>query len=509
MNLKKDRDILDIAQLVVTIVTAIVAVRLNYQQSELSRRVQREGITQTYADKILGYVAKLEMNPKERDPIVIDMLDIITEANIYTGERPYTDAERQQLIPLRLALALRDADLIAHIGTSPEKRNMWTNTAIQSGNDEIKRTAIRALAQIGRYRAREAELPTFRFCVEKILDISDDFTRVPISEDAIQQFTIMVEVAGKVPSLLEDPALNALMQRGRAALILVAGRAIQERAEEQVNPKEPSPTPAEPKPTAIRNGVPDENAEGIQRVVNRESGPRFTAQVPTRSTMFRLASVFKAAEKALKQVDNLNLKTNVAQSSRTNDLSATIRDLKDDDVVKRRNARQVLAKGGASNVPVLLAALRTQLNDYRIKVGITFSLSKMSESVTITNAEDANLLVKLIGDSETEVRQYASEILMRISDPASIRVCLSELQATINRERMAAPPNGNAVYNGVVVLGTWMRTLPSGMNPEKRAIANYLRDLQPTLTRDSNWGKTLTLVSELNGLAPESTPVEN
>lgn len=511
MNIKKDRDILDIAQLVVTIVTAIVAVRLNYQQGELSRRIQREGITQTYADKILGYVAKLEMAPAERDPIVIDMLDIITEANIHSGERPYTDSERQQLIPLRLALAKHDADLVAHIGTSPDKLKLWTSTAIQSGNDEVKRTALKALAQIGRYRARETELETFRFCIEKMLDISDDFARVPISEDAMQQFSIMVEVAGKVPSLLDDPALTALMQRGRAALILVAGRAIRERAAEQVKPSDPTPTPAEPKPTALRDTGFDENGAGMQRVVYRESGPGFIAQVGGGRKIFRLASVFSVAEKALKQVDDLNLKKETPKplSPKANDLSATIADLKDDDVVKRRNARQVLAKAGASNVPLLLAALRAQPDNYRIKVGITFSLSKMSEPVTMTKADDASLLVKLAGDTDPEVRQYASEFLMRLSDSGSIKVCLPELRTAINRERDAAQPNGNAVYNAVVILGTWMRTLPSGLSAEKNAIAKYLRELKPQLTQDSNWGKTVALITELNSMGPESTPFQN
>jgi hypothetical protein len=514
MNIKKDRDILDIAQLVVTIVTALVAVRLNFQQSELSRRVQREGITQTYADKILGYVLKLDMPPRERDAIVIDMLEIITEANLNTGEQPFSDTERQQLIPLRLALATHDADLIAHIGTSSDKRNMWTTTAIHSGNDEIKRTAIRALAQIGRYRARETELDTFKFCVEKILDISDDFARAPISEDAITQFNKLVEVAEKVPSLFDDPALKALMDRGHTALVLVTGRAIQECAEEKVTPPEPAPapTPAGPKPTALRGAVVDENGEGVRRVLYRESSPAFIAQIAGGSKTLRLASAFNAAQKALKQMQSLNLKKEgiTRLSPQPSDLSATITELEDNDVAIRRKARQELVKGGAVTIPLLLEALRRKSDNYRIKVGITFALAKMSDAGTITKGEDAQLLVNLTGDSEPEIRQYASEFLMRLSDSASIRLCLAELLTTINRERTATPPNGNAVYNAVVILGTWMRTLPSALGAEKNEIATYLRNLEPQLARDdSNWGKTRALIGELNVLGPESTPVQN
>ena len=113
--LRQDRDFLDTLQLILTIVTGVVDVRLTFLQGELSRRIQREGITQTYAEKILSHLNDLQIDAEQRGGVVIDVLDIITEANLNVGERPYTDAERQQLIPLRLALATHDADLIAHI----------------------------------------------------------------------------------------------------------------------------------------------------------------------------------------------------------------------------------------------------------------------------------------------------------------------------------------------------------------------------------------------------------
>jgi len=508
MKINKNRDILDIVQFGITIVTAIVAVRLNYQQGELSRRIQREGITQTYAEKILGNLDKLKMDPEQRGTVIIDMLDIITSANINTGERPYTDSERQQLIPLRLALATHDADLIAHIGTNAEKRKMWTDTAIQSGNNEIKRTAIRALAQIGRYRARETELETFRFCVEKILEISEDFAREPISEEAMQQFALMAEVAEKVPSLLENPPLKALMQRGRTALILIAGRAIKERAEEQqIQPPEPTPPPSGPRPTALQNSRQRNDMDGLQTVLYRETDSRLTTHRTAQSggpNTFLLASVLDTAQQALKRVDRLNLKQEVDKplTPKMTDLSTIIAALKDDDAEKRRKAREALAKAGAANVPQLLAALRAEPDNHRIKVGVSFSLSKISEPVTITKAEDADLFVKLTGDDEAEVRQYASEFLMRLSDRDSLNVVIPRFQAVITRERAVPSPNGNAVYNAVVVLGTWMRTLPAGLSVEKDAIAQYLRELQPQLTRDTNWSKTIALINEFNSMAP-------
>ena len=242
-------------QLILTIVTGVVAARLTFLQGELSRRIQREGITQTYAEKILSHLNDLQIDAEQRGGVVIDVLDIITEANLNVGERPFTDAERQQLIPLRLALATHDADLIAHIGADKQKLKLWTDTAIQSGNDEIKRTAIKALGQIGRYRGSIAELETFRFCLEKIFEISDDFARTPLTQDAIEQFSIMVGVTKKVPILLEDEPLKALVQRGRDALVIVASTSIKEDAAQQQQLQQsaptPSPSPLESRPTAF------------------------------------------------------------------------------------------------------------------------------------------------------------------------------------------------------------------------------------------------------------------
>jgi len=79
MTLRPDRDFLDTAQLIITIITAAFALKLNYVQGQLSTRIQREGITQTYAEKILSNLDKLKLDTEQRGTVIIDMLDIITK----------------------------------------------------------------------------------------------------------------------------------------------------------------------------------------------------------------------------------------------------------------------------------------------------------------------------------------------------------------------------------------------------------------------------------------------
>jgi hypothetical protein len=504
--MRQDRDWLDKLQLIITIGTGIVAAWLTFLQSELSRRVQREGITQTYADKILSHLNDLQIDAEQRGGVVIDVLDIITEANLNVGERPYTDAERQQLIPLRLALATHDADLIAHIGADKQKLKLWTDTAIQSGNDEIKRTAIKALGQIGRYRGSIAELETFRFCLEKIFEISDDFARTPLTQDAIEQFSTMVGVTKKVPILLEDEPLKALVQRGRDALVIVASTSIKEDAAQQQQLQQsaptPSPSPLESRPTAFADPAARRRPNALQLVAFATPDlipPGNNAAVASASShpLFVANSVLQTVNKALQQVDDLNLKTNTRTPAPTNPDASKIEALKSDDVQVRRKARDDLAAGGAGNVPQLLKALRDQPNDYRIKVGVSFTLSKINEPVSITDSADAALLVRLIGDAEPEVRQYASEFLMRLADAKSVDTVYPELEKAIDQAQAVPQPNENGVFNAVVVLGTWMRTLPDSLAANKKTIAEYLTSLASKLPKDK-WGKTLAVIKELN-----------
>ncbi len=504
--MRQDRDLLDTAQLIITIATGALALWLTYLQGQLSRRIQREGITQTYAEKILSHLSDLKMDPEQRGGVVIDVLDIITEANLNVGEQPYTDAERQQLIPLRLALATHDADLLAHIGTDKQKLKLWTDTAIQSGNDEIKRTAIKALAQIGRYRGSIAELETFRFCLQKIFEISDDFARTPLTQDAIEQFTTMVGVTKKVPILLEDEPLKALIQRGRDALIIVASTSIKEGAEQQQLQRSaptPSPSPIGSAPTASLDPPARRNTKALQLVAFATPDLTFASDkvaiaAGNSHQLFVASNVYQTVQKALQQVDDLNLKKDTRTPAPMDLDESKIEALKSDDVQVRRKARDELAAGGAGIVPLLLKALREQPDDYRIKVGVSFTLSKVSESVSMTNSADAALVVRLIGDGEPEVRQYASEFLMRLADPDSVNAVYPELQKTIDQAQTAPKPNENAVFNAVVVLGTWMRTLPDSLASNKKTIADYLNTLTPKLPKDK-WGKTLAVIKELNG----------
>jgi hypothetical protein len=66
---------------------------------------------------------------------------------------------------------------------------------------------------------------------------------------------------------------------------------------------------------------------------------------------------------------------------------------------------------------------------------------------------------------------------------------------SILQHRASVPPN--AVYNAVVVLGTWLRVLPLPLQAERASITPELQALKEQLQRDPQWSKTSALIDEM------------
>jgi hypothetical protein len=104
------------------------------------------------------------------------------------------------------------------------------------------------------------------------------------------------------------------------------------------------------------------------------------------------------------------------------------------------------------------------------------------------------VLVKLIGDDDQLIRKYASESLMKLTDPGTVNLVHGELRRII-QNRASVP--SNAVYNAVVVLGTWLRILPSNLQAERASINSELLALKSQLQKDRNWSNTAALIDEM------------
>ena len=163
---------LTVLNLVVTIFIAVFAAIIDgrqkliaIQQDELKKsldaRVQMEGITQVYADKIFAHLADLKLEGSDHAGMVIDLCDMVTEANI--NAKAYNDAKREQLIPLRMALLTGNDDILTNIGFAQDKRRLWVEFARQSRNDKVRATALRTLEGSGPTLSTSRSLMNFGF----------------------------------------------------------------------------------------------------------------------------------------------------------------------------------------------------------------------------------------------------------------------------------------------------------------------------------------------------------
>lgn len=466
-----------------------IKAKLDEQGKQLENRTRQEAITQTYTDKIFAHLADLKLESADYAGMVIDLFDMITEANI--NAEPFKNTERQQLMPLRMALLTGNDDVLTNIGFAPDKRKLWVDFARQSRNDKVRATALRALGKIGVYARAESQVMELRSCINDILDISERFRRPTIYEDAREAVDGLTDVIVKEPILLDDNELARLFKEVRLQLASTRSEMLRQTPSQ---PTEPVNRPPEPPRTSYNS----ESEQALYLPVANVGSPRVPILLAVDA-----ARQLRDTDATLEKLGKLNLYDQTARPAAT-PLPAI--DAKIDELLKklysanaqeRSDARASLAAQGSAALKPLLNMLQMGNVDPRLKVSLAYALYQMPQPVAISDAADIQLLTNLLGDDQAEVRQYISEFLMKVSDGNTVRA--------FHRALLAIPhddPNktGNAVYNALVILGTWMRVLPPELDDVKEAIREDLAHLEQDFSGDQ-WKKTRQLIYEMNLLS--------
>lgn len=106
--------------------------------------------------------------------------------------------------------------------------------------------------------------------------------------------------------------------------------------------------------------------------------------------------------------------------------------LSDDDTAIRRNARDSLIAAGPPAVAAMIAHLRANEGDYRVRVGVAYALAGMLRKDDKTRdaisaqlqPQDFELLQRLTADKDATVRQQATEFLYLLADSRSVDAAL-------------------------------------------------------------------------------------
>lgn len=159
------------------------------------------------------------------------------------------------------------------------------------------------------------------------------------------------------------------------------------------------------------------------------------------------------------------------------DVPRLITELKSDNPIVRRNARDELITVGPEGVKPMMTALRQSSGDYRVKLGVVFALNGMLREAAARNRmvareltdDDIKLLVNAASDDDKTVRLQATEFLFKLKDP---RVVEPSLQAVRDRR------NPDGVYNAVLILKSVYGDLENAEQQRVRAalLANIPAD---------------------------------
>lgn len=457
---KRDRDLVDIFHLLVTLAIAVGGFLINQKQAELNRKLEREQATQVFADKVFEHVESLTLSKKDKEAMVIDLLDIITESNVSeTGK--LSDTDRRLLMPLRIALVTGNAEILSHIGSDKLKRNLWINFAELSGSAKVKLTAVRALENLGRYGGKEGQNSDLLFSINSILTLSRDLS-------SLENKSITIQALVRLVDIMDYESMRYIISSSKNDSMTMA-KVYKFLFEERSNLED------------AKSSAENQTRDSLQTMIDR-----------TDEATDKLADLldFKIEEATMTRTKSLD-EPAVSYADQIDQLNSNISD-------KRESARVILASLGEKAVKPLVARLRNNnlADNYTLRLGVAKALSLMKQPVSIHDPEDVSLIVDLIGDSKKDVRLIASEFVMKLTDQKTVDLFYDEL-----KERIREKSNGNEVYNAAVILGTWLRVLPTE-RPSKAELKTYLEKMKTDLGKEpGRWTRTIAVIDELLGKA--------
>lgn len=135
---------------------------------------------------------------------------------------------------------------------------------------------------------------------------------------------------------------------------------------------------------------------------------------------------------------------------------------------------------------------------------MTVALNLMHQPIRL-DADGAAVVTSLLGSGDRDTRQNAAEFLMKLDDPESVTRAFDAVRAVVVKR-----DDANAVYNAVIVMGTWMRILPEDLTRDGRPlwkeVGTTLRAARAELERDTakHWDRTIAAIDELLKNARES-----
>lgn len=512
ISIKKKQDELSIEQQKLTVTQS----EIKTKQDELNLGIATKTETEKWAERTLAYVDKLPSMPAaKKEAIVIDLLDAIALAN--ASEQGATDRQKIRDAPLWIALAAGNVEALGLLGDADNRRDVWFKLASGSGDATVRKTAMEALARSSASKPLEH--------LQKIYELSEYLNNSDILDSAVEQIDRVVRVMERDPDprFREDEKIKKLVARLDVLQTSLASDAAALRGDEK--------TVVERRATLQRETLGVERALAFLQGSAAKDVPKDVQQITSARSTFNALfnawnaapdseggkkaladakailaklrpnnqldgkAVFDALDEEIQKADPDSEQLTKVNSAFLASIKSQVEGLKSPDTDTRRQSRQVLANVSDPKATAqLLDELSADNTNYRVRLGVASALYQAKQPIVISDPKHAQVLVKLIGDDDVLIRKYASESLMKLTDPETIKLVHDELRRIIQSRALASP---NAVYNAVVVLGTWLRILPSNLQAERVSINSELLTLKSQLQKDPKWNNTSALIDEM------------
>jgi hypothetical protein len=233
---KRKRDWLDWGQGIVTLLTALLAIWINFQQQTLKSQqdnidlqLKKESETTLFTDKILQQVNTLSEADSKiiKGTIILELMALDIQAHLLS--RAGQDAQLTALeaackeIPSRIALFTANTDAL-----DASEETKWVDYAYYTDNRIARHTALRALGwkalQSGHFSPAGSLLPNLPpegqaeadlLCnrLEEILKLSDNLATPDLAVDALDAIARLAERCRNISSRLRGtPTLDLIIQ---------------------------------------------------------------------------------------------------------------------------------------------------------------------------------------------------------------------------------------------------------------------------------------------------------
>ena len=237
---KRKRDWLDWGQGLVTLLTALLAIWINFQQQSLKSqqdnidlRLKKESETTLFTDKILQQVNTLsEADSKiAKGTIILELMALDIQAHLLS--KAGQEAQLKELekdckeIPSRIALFTANTDAL---DASEEKK--WVDYAYHTDNRIARHTALRALGrkalQAGHFSPAgsvldslpegQADADLLSNRLEEILMLSDNLASPDLAVDALDAIARLTERCRNIALRLRGTPTIELIVQGMRGL---------------------------------------------------------------------------------------------------------------------------------------------------------------------------------------------------------------------------------------------------------------------------------------------------